>query len=366
MEIGNRLQVARKSLGYTLERVAQETGIGQSSLSDFENDKREPRFWQLSRLAELYRRPVEFFLSNERLSETVMLWRDAPSEAEQIKKTEAEFRQLCEQYRDIEIILGEVRETRLPTPRVSNARDFDYNQAEIFARQVQREFCLDDVPIASLKEKLEEVYYVKIFYLSFSGSAVSTVSSQFGPAILLNADNRQWRQSYDLAHELFHILVWHIFRPQGGAATEYEERLANAFASRLLMPEESVKIRIRESIGENGKMSLGQLDDVAREFGVSLVALVYRLATIYRFPKEETAKYVELAQRYLHSLKPRASDRPDRLPQRYCSLAARALNEGRLSLIQFAKYMGLSYKSAQEFLMNEEGLTDEAVSIPVA
>ncbi len=366
MQIGERLRLARAAIGYTLERVAAETNIGPSSLSDFENDKREPRFSQLSRLAELYRRPVEFFLSEEPVAENVMLWRDAPETQEQVKETEAQFRRLCEQYRNIEVILNEVRETKLPAPRVSDAEDFDYAEAEYFARQVQKEFCLDDVPIASLKKKLEEVYYIKIFYLSFSGSAISTVSEQFGPAILLNSNSRQWRRSYDLAHELFHILTWHVFCPHEGVASDQEERLANAFASRLLMPEESLTFRIKGRTDANGRISFGQLDDIAREYDVSLQALIYRLASIYRIPKEKTADYIEHAQKYQTCLKPRSSGHPDERPERYSSLATRALNEGKLSLTQFAKYMGLTYRKAQEYLMDEGDLTDEEVSIPVA
>lgn len=366
MSIGERLRIGRNAVGHTLDEVSAKTGIGQSSLSEFENARREPRFSQLSRLAELYSRPIEFFLSDEPLIENVMLWRDAPTVVEHKGQTEAEFRRLCEQYRDLEIILDEVRQTNLSTPRIRDAESFDYDQAELFAKQVQKEFCLDDVPIASLKKKLEEVYYIKIFYLSFSGSAISMVSEQFGPAILLNSDNRQWRRSYDLAHELFHILTWHVFRHEGAVETEHEERLANAFASRLLMPEETIRFRIKKSLRADGKMNFGQLDDIAREYDVSLVALIYRLATVYHFQKEETAKYIEAAQKYLHSLEPRPSRRPDTRPERYCSLAIRALNEGKLSLIQFAKYMGLSYKKAQEYLMDEGDFTDEEISISVA
>ena len=63
MEIGKRLKKARKDIGYTLKKVASESDIGESSLSDFENSKREPKFYQLSKLAEIYRKPVEFFFA---------------------------------------------------------------------------------------------------------------------------------------------------------------------------------------------------------------------------------------------------------------------------------------------------------------
>jgi transcriptional regulator with XRE-family HTH domain len=50
MDIGQRLKIARESIGYTLEKASQESGIGQSSLSEFENNKREPKFSHLSKL----------------------------------------------------------------------------------------------------------------------------------------------------------------------------------------------------------------------------------------------------------------------------------------------------------------------------
>jgi hypothetical protein len=108
------------------------------------------------------------------------------------------------------------------------------------------------------------------------------------------------------------------------------------------------------------------LDEIAREFAVSLEALLWQLVYLYNTPVEDIQKYVEQARRIRITRPPRQTDQPDRLPERYCSLAIRALNDGRLSLLQFAKYMGLSYKKAQEYVMDEGGLKDDEVAIPVA
>jgi len=363
MEIGKRLKIARDSIGYTLEKASEESGIGQSSLSEFENEKREPKFSQLSKLAEIYKRTIEFFLTDEPLIENLMLWRDEPNTKEEKKKTEAEFRQLCRQYRDLEILMDEVKEPNLPAPDINEIEKFDYDQAELLAKKVQEKFRLGDIPIASLKQILEEVYYIKIFYLDFSGSAISIVSEEFGPSILLNSKNKQWRRSYDLAHELFHILTWNIFRSKSKIANVDEDRLANAFASRLLMPEESIKDRVKQSLNNKGQTSLEKLYDIAREFDVSLDALVYRIARIFKVTKEDTDKYLDDAKRLAQTHKPRPSYEPARFPERYCDLAQRALNEGKLSLMQFAKYMGISYKKAQEYLAEDEDFKDEKISI---
>ncbi len=366
MNIGERLKIARNAIGYTLEKASHESGIGQSSISEFENDKREPKFSQLSKLAEVYRKTVEFFLNDEPFIEEVMLWRDKPDEGQRTK-IEAEFRKLCEQYRRLEILTDEVKETKLPQLDVSR-EEFDYRQASKLAERFQRDFILGDIPSASLKQILEENFYVKIFHLSSHGSSISTLSDHFGAAILLNKDSKLWRRNFDLAHELFHLLTWKIFRINGARDEfhEYEEKLANAFASRLLLPTDIIKDKIEALISKKRQVSIEALDDIAREFGVSVDALLWRMLYLYNKPVDEIEKYIEQAQKIRTKRPLRRSDEPDELPERYCSLAIRALREGKLSLMQFAKYTGISYRKAEEYLTDDEDFTDEKISISVA
>lgn len=369
MDIGRRIKTAREAIGYTLEKASQQSGIGKSSLSEFENSKREPKFSQLAKLAEVYRKSIDFFLSDQLLPPEIPLWREPPSTEEEKKQTEARFFQLCQQYHRLEVLTDELqREKKLPEPDVKRIEEFDYWQAESFARKANKEFPLGDIPTASLKQILEESYYVKILYLDFVGSSISTVSEVFGPAILLNKTNKQWRRSYDLAHELFHILTWRIFRSgdkTSYTADEEEEKLANAFASRLLMPQEPLVQKVRNRANPEGGITFDQLEDIAREYDVSLIALIYRLSSIFKFKKEDTQKYREAAERWLQFRNPRKSKEPETLPERYCDLAIRALREGKLSLMQFAKYMDIGYKKAQEYLMEDEDFKDAKVTIPI-
>jgi Zn-dependent peptidase ImmA (M78 family)/transcriptional regulator with XRE-family HTH domain len=364
MDIGNRLSKAREAVGYTQKEVSEKTGVGESSLSDYENNKREPRFSELSRLAELYKRSIDFFLTDTLPAEPIMLWRVPPKEDER-KKIESDFIQLSEQYHNLELCTDERRPVTLPQPDVTNSDQFSWPQAELFARKVHNDLCLGDIPSASLKKILEEKYYVKIFHLEFTGSAISTVSDEFGPAILLNNKNASWRRNYDLAHELFHLLTWNSFRAKSKEPNESEEKLANSFASTLLMPE-IFAVKVKAIMSEEGKITFDKLDDLAREYEVSLDAVVCRIANIFIIKKEETRKYRSAAEAWTASHKIRESDKAETLPERYRDLAQRALRAGRLSLMQFAKYMGISYKKAQEYLTDDEDFTDEKISISVA
>jgi hypothetical protein len=97
-----------------------------------------------------------------------------------------------------------------------------------------------------------------------------------------------------------------------------------------------------------------------------LDAMVYRISKLFQIKKKDTEQYLAVAKQLAKFHKPRESDNPGRLPARYCDLAQRALRDGRLSLMQFAKYMGISYKKAQEYLTDDEDFTDEKITIPVA
>jgi len=369
MNIGERLRKAREAIGYTQPVAAGKSGIGVSSISEFETGRREPSFSQLSKLAEIYKKTIDFFLIDTVPAEAVPLWRDPPTIDEERKETEAKFRQLCEQYHRLELCTGQARKANLPKPDTIKRENFDYIQAGRLAEKVQRGLLPGDVPSSSLKQILEEQFYVKIFHLNFPGSAISTVDGSFGPAILLNKESKLWRRNFDLAHELFHLLTWDIFRVgnRGEAKpSEQEEKLANAFASRLLLPTDSVKDKIDSVCDSEGKVTLETLDEIAREFGVSLEALLWRMLYLYNISSDKVAGYIEMAKGLKSVRPPRKSDEPDELPERYCSLAIRALRHGKLSLMQFKKYMNISYKEAEEYLTEDDEFGQEEISIPAA
>jgi Zn-dependent peptidase ImmA (M78 family)/DNA-binding XRE family transcriptional regulator len=368
MNIGQRLKIAREAIGYTLEKAEKESGIGTSSLSEFENEKREPKFSQLSKLAEIYRKSIEFFLTDQPITTEVMLWREKPGDEAVVKEHEARFKQICEQYHKLEALTGEIKRGNLPHVDIK-ADEFTYKEVNLFAERVQKEFGLGDLPSASLKQTLEEKYYVKIFHLSFHGSAISTFSHEFGPAILLNKESKLWRRNFDLAHELFHILTWHTFRVKDAPNAESanrEEQFANVFASRLLLPTDAVKNRIESAMKEKQEISFEALDEIAREFGVSLDALMWRLLYLYNKPVEQIEKYIAHAKSIIDNLPPRKSDDAEELSERYCRLATKALREGKLSLMRFAKYMEISYKVAQKYLLEDKDVADEKIPILAA
>ncbi len=365
MPIGERLRYARERAGLTLRQVVERTRIGESSLSEYENGKREPRLSQLQALADVYRRSIAFFLGEGDVAREIVLWRKQP-DPNTAADVESEFLRLCEQYHNLEVWCADRRPGLLPYVQGDPA-SFGYPDAERLAYRVQGELRLGDRPGRSLFTVLEELCGVKLFYLSFqpSGTAASTVSATYGPAVLLNTENVRWRRNFDLAHELFHLLTWQIFRDgtDSAVASDREEKLATCFASHLLMPAEATRLAIDE-VSKNGNVSFSDLYDIARQFDVSVEALFWRLHFLYN-RGENTPKDIERYNAVASAYEDREQDTPPTRPKRFVALAVKAFRSGEMSQGKLAEYLGISRRDALRYA-GREALADEKVTLPPA
>ena len=364
--IGERLKYARERAGLTQADVSARLGIGESSLSEFERGKREPAVSQLAALAGAYSRPVAFFLESGPLPVEVVRWREEPKEARAI---EVRFLRLCEQYRNLETWCGATVGTSLPSVDAPATR-FSRRDAAALASQVRRELALGDRPGASLLSVLEEQCGVKVFHLDFEprGTAASSHSAGFGNAVLLNKKNPKWRRNFDLAHELFHLLTWNfVGSSSAGHAvwSESDEKLADEFAACLLMPEDAIREAVRSRL-RDGKLPIGELFEIARQFEVSVEAATWRIHSAYGGTPKDKARTKAMLQRAREATEyvlDRPHDEPPQRPARFVSLALTALREGDLSIGRFAEYVGTTRQRAMALPEQEPGDND-ALELP--
>ena len=371
MNLPERLRYARDRLGLKGPQVSEKTGVGTSSLSEFENGKREPSLAQLQRLAAAYGRSLSFFLEEGPIPRELVLWREKPAEA--AEKVQARFLRLCEQYHNLEVWTEDEVPVFLP-PAQGEADRYGYRHAETLARQVRKQLELGDRPALSLLPVLEEVCGIKVFHLDFepTGAAASARSDTFGAGILLNAANVRWRRNFDLAHELFHLLTWDIFREPvangatSSCATEDEERLAQCFAVNLLMPSEAVRIALNRKVKDGG-LPFEDLFDVARQFDVSVEAMLWRMHNLHMLSDDadKTKALIERAKSLSPVLEERGQARPETSPERYKSLAVKALRHGAISVGRLAEYLDITRKKAMTYV-RPEAAEDEAIPLTPA
>jgi XRE family transcriptional regulator, fatty acid utilization regulator len=370
LKLAERLVYARNRAGLTGAQVRERTQIGESSLSEFENGKREPNLSQLQKLARAYQRSIAFFLESSPIRQELVLWRERPEK--EATEIEARFLRLCEQYHNLEIWCNEHAPLMLPQEKTKPADTYTNSDAEELAKSVRRELQLGDRPGPGLLNTLEEVCGIKIFHLEFepTGTAASTLNETFGAAILLNALNVRWRRNFDLGHELFHVLTWDIFRTTNDEQTsvipsDREERLADIFAANLLMPSEATKTAVNTR-RKGGTLTFEALFDIAREFDVSVESLLWRIHYLFRShaETESTKQDIEKARRLASVFGEREQTKVPVRPSRYKALAIRALRHGEMSMGRFAEYLDITRQKAMEYAEQESGDDEEIQFAP--
>lgn len=352
MGIPEQLKKARTALGYTLSAVETSTGIGESTLSEFETGKREPRIHQLKLLADTYQRPWSFFLDGDDSFQEVVLWRQKP-ESSLALQLELKLIKLGTQFHNLETWCDDMAPLELPFEQGGQEK-YHYHETERLALRVRRELGLGDRPGQILLRVLEEVCKVKVFHLEFepTGSAACTLSKTFGAAILLNSRNSRWRRNFDLAHELFHLLTWKLFRNpsamDGVESSETEEKLATCFARNLLMPQEILRITVDQRLGDSGKIQVDSLFEIARQFDVSVEALLWQMGFIYNIPADNTRRSIDFCQNGIGFWEQREQEKPPARPTRFTALALQALRKGLMSAGKYAEYLGVSRREAMQ------------------
>lgn len=72
-----RLRELRKEKGLTMKKLGEMVGVGESTISQYENGKRQPDFTTLDKLAEIFNVSVDYLLGRT----------DVPQQASQEKST---------------------------------------------------------------------------------------------------------------------------------------------------------------------------------------------------------------------------------------------------------------------------------------
>jgi Zn-dependent peptidase ImmA (M78 family) len=299
-----------------------------------------------------------------------VIWRERPTEDPE--GLENRFMKLCVQYRFLEECCGDVVHPNLPSV-TGKPEGITHTDAKELAARVRKELGLGERPALQLMHALEEDCGIKVFHFPFepTGAAASTKDERFGMAILLNAGNPRWRRNYDLAHELFHLLVWEVFRPASrsdAVPEEREEQLADCFASYLLMPDEAVRNAV-DRHEKAGKLTHEDLFDVARQFDVSADALVWRLHYLYNLGPARSDETRNLADRVrasatIYEYRQREDSYPPKWPERYKSLAIKALRHGEISLGRFVEFLDMTRRQASAYDDQEDAGIEEIQLTP--
>jgi Zn-dependent peptidase ImmA (M78 family)/DNA-binding XRE family transcriptional regulator len=278
-DVGARVRQLREAVGLQAQDLATQVGLDPTTISKIENGKRAIKTFELSWIAEALN------VSPLALLEDVPLLSSLPVAAHCAGSGLTHggvYRRLLG-LSELHIVLAEAG---IPTsPRLWGAPDvlglpwlegakrlteWAVHQLPVRAEGDQRFDALAD----AIEERLKiDVLVEPYFDDALSGAAITDRSF---PLIFINSDYPRPRSIFTLAHELGHILagpvdeVITLDRELSGSTDA--ERMANAFAASLLMPEDM----IRGEVQRRGRR-ISTLVDLTYRLGVSFESLVYRL-----------------------------------------------------------------------------------------
>ena len=350
--IGKRVQEERKTVTMTANELADKMGwASHTTVLDLEAGRRELKAWELMKLARIFHiDPGALMTEKKQQSGPLVLWREKPDPKAEI--LERQFIQRCEDYKFLEEIL----ENRLPKitalPKESlNLKTANFVWANELADRVGKEMRLGEFPGATLVKTLEENYGVRFLPvpLGENGSA-ACCEYTFGPAILVNSDEVPWRQTFSIAHELFHLITW-----DSSLANSLKiEQLANAFAAGILMP----SLLLRQQVDKlvlAGKLKYSTIVALAREYGVSSSALLWRLEYLNILSKDLVEN--TLADSRFKAIDkqsyPKAFEKAIQPGERFIRLAYLAYQFAKISRSRLARLLHVSLLNLENYLASQ-------------
>jgi len=364
-KIADLLKKERVYLDLTLKEVSEKLGFNNyQTLSSIEAGQREVKAWELAKLAAIYGRDMDFFLNLESpQSEVRILWR-SPETSPQKTLVERQFILICKRYQNLLKLLNEPNVSKTGSKLNIDKHELltqdAFKYVENLASKYIRILKLGYRPACSLPKILEEEMGIKIIFLPIDSniSGGSTIDEDFGMAVLVNANDAPWRRNFDLAHEFFHLITWEDFAPEEIYQDETRgksrvEQLADVFAVSLLLPEEEVRDKF-EKRTKDKSISYLNLVDIARDFNVSIEALLWRLVNLGLLKRENiqaelekgTIKDIDKKHRHTDWAE---TERPH-ISAKYISLAIKAFHLGKISKGKLAEYVGEKYSAIPLFL----------------
>ncbi len=373
--LDKRIMAARQAAGFSITEAAQKLGFkNYQTLSAIEKGARKINAHELIMMARLYGRTLDYFLESDVVPDPVPLWRKTTKT--DINQIQRQFLSFLKKYSNLEHLLGLKRRWK-DVQKNYDRDDFSVNgfeQADKLGSDIHNFLDLGSRPSLNLLNVLENKLRFKILHLSLGDgvSGASVVDNILGVGILINAKDVPWRRNFDLAHELFHIVTWNVFSPEeigNGTTKTRPEQYADIFASSLLLPETHLLDALQET-ATNNKIRFVDIIELAKGFGVSSEAILWRLVNLDRLKKSQVQKILDdpdfrdmdrTRRRSLYS-----EGKPSKFPSRFISLACRCMLEGKISRGTFAEYLEIDRGEIDEYLVEAGFMEQNYEKIAVA
>ncbi|KPM56919.1 ImmA/IrrE family metallo-endopeptidase [Frankia sp. B2] len=276
---GGRLTLARQLAGLRKSELAEKVGKSPTAVAAWESGAKRPTAANVAQLALSLKVEPGFFAVRPddiaRLSSTPH-FRSLRSTTQLARDQAFAYGQTA-----VDVASSLERHVELPVvdlPSVPVCVDVTNNdEPEQAARTVRSRWGLGRKPIGHLVRLLEN-HGVLVVFSPPQAASVDAYSfdSRLRPVVVLNPVKRDYyRQRFDVAHELGHLIM-HSDAEPGGRVVEDQ---AHRFAAELLIPAGEIYDLLPATMGSDAWRKLARLKE---QWGVSMQALLYQARRLGR------------------------------------------------------------------------------------
>lgn len=273
---GSRLTVARHLAGLRKNALADLVGKSATAIATYETGQKRPAPATVAQLALALGVEASFFLPASSTGAGSMgapHFRSLRATSQIIRDQAYAFGQVA-----IAVAAGLERHVEFPDRQVPTCAvtDADEDGPERAARLVRQAWDLGESPVKNLVRTTERHGVLVVFTFEQAASVDAySFDNLHRPIVLLNPTKRDYfRQRFDLAHELGH-LVMHGDADPGARIVEDQ---AHRFASELLLPTNAVRPLLPKTADWR---RLGALKE---QWGVSMQAVLFKAKTVGVLP----------------------------------------------------------------------------------
>ena len=259
--IGTRIQSARKSAGLTQQALSEKLKFkDRQILSNIESGTRKTSADELVKLMRLLGKPLDYFTDPYLLTDPdAFHWRAGPHDDPSIFESKAS--KLAIAHLRFSDLLGE--SINPVVSHLSLTPHPSFEEIEEKTKELITTHSLGLYPAEKITKLVEDLNFQILYVDPPAGLASASCHLSRMNFIFLNRRVPQASRNIELAHQLFHLLTWHLLKPDSTdrftSSTDpndisylpYDyghtgkrpriERLADHFAATLLMPEKSVQ-----------------------------------------------------------------------------------------------------------------------------
>ena len=281
--VSHKIKNARTLTGLSQQELADLVGLSKQMICKYEKGESIPTSTNLIKLGKAFNVKMDYFFKPSRIDLGVINFRKRSKFS---SKKQSSLEQLIklnlENYLEIEDLLQiDYSFSNLIEKEKVNSVD-DIERVVLKLRSVW-EIGLD--PIHNIIQLLEdkEIKVIELFDVDDNFDGLATFVNKKFPVIIINGKFSVERKRFTLLHELGHLL---LNLPE--CNIKDQENYCNKFAAEFLFPK---KLVTKEFGVRRDMVSLNELIEVQKKYGLSIQAIVHRLVDAEIFSDNKKVEF---------------------------------------------------------------------------